>query len=153
MSDRSRRIARELAVKRAVLQQLLGELRELLDDIAEADADACWYQPAIPVDGVPHRLERLACEVRTMFDLEEDERHLAALSQYRPDLRDRFEQLNGEHAELLDQLDELYELAGSSVRPGSTWNDIEHHYLGFERRLASHRQDEEHLLAQAGWPS
>ena len=153
MSDGSRKIDRELAAKRAGLQRLLRELGDLLDDIAEADVDACWYQPAVPIDGVPDRVEQLACELRTLFDMEEDERHLSALSRYRPELRDRFEQLNAEHAEMLDQLEQLYELAGSSGRPGSTRDDIEHHYRGLERRLASHRRDEELLLAQAGWPT
>ena len=152
MSERSRKIDRELAARRAALQQLLAELSDMLDEIEDADTDySCSL--AIPVEGVPTRLARLTSEVRNMFDLEEDELHLDALSQWRPDLRERFEQLNAEHADLLEQLDELYELAGSSVRPGSTWNDIEHHYRGFERRLASHRRDEEHLLAQAGWES
>jgi DNA repair exonuclease SbcCD ATPase subunit len=151
MGERIRRIDRELAARRAVLRRLLNELGELLDAIAEADADACYYYPAVPIEDVPKRVGRLASEMRRMFDLEEDERHLSALSQGRPELRDRFEQLNAEHVDLLDQLEELYELAGSSVRPGSTWDDIEHYYRGWEQRLASHRRDEESLLAQAGW--
>ena len=151
MSDRSRRMCRELAARHASLQELLGETRELLDDIAEAEADASWCQPAMPVDDVSNRMEQLVNAARHAFDLEEDERCLAALSRSQPELRDRFEQLNSEHAELLDLLEELYELAGSSVRPTSTWDDIEMRYLGFQRRLANHRQGEEELLALAGW--
>jgi hypothetical protein len=153
MSDASRKIDRELAARRSVLQRLLGELGELLNDIAEADADACWYQPAVPVDVVPDRLDQLGDVLRKLFDLEEDERHLSALFRSQPELRDRFEELNEEHAVLLEQLEHLYELSGTSIRPGSTWDDIEHHYRGLERRLASHRRDEECLLAQAGWPT
>ncbi len=150
MSDRSRRICRELAAKRAELQESLDEIRELLDDIADADADDSWCRPAVPVADIPRRMEQLARKIRRLFDLEEDERYLTALSRRRPELRNRFEELNAEHSELLELVEQLYELAGSSVRPASTWDDIELHYLGFERRLANHRQGEEELLALAG---
>jgi Zn-dependent oligopeptidase len=152
MSDRSRRVCREVAARHAELQELLDQIRELLDDIAEAEADASWYQPAVPVDGVPDRLEDVARKIRQLFELEEDERYLAALSRSRPELRDSFERLNAEHPAILERLEELYELAGSSVCPTSTWDDVESHFLGFERRLSCHRKDELQLLSQAGWP-
>ncbi len=152
MSDKSHRIDRELAALRSALHELLCKLGTLLEDIAEADVDEFCYQPAVPIEDVPQILHELACKLRDLFDLEEDERHLSALSQHRPELRVRFEELNAEHPQLLDQLEYLHELAGTSTCPTSTWDDIDHHYRGLERRLIDHRRNEELILAQAGSP-
>lgn len=150
VSNKSQRIDRELAALRTALHELLRELGTLLEDIAEADVDEPCYQPAVPTEDVPQILNELAGKLRDLFELEEDERHLSALSQHRPELRVRFEELNAEHPELLDQLDHLHELAGTTICPASTWDDIDHHYRGLERRIIDHRRNEEHLLAQAG---
>jgi hypothetical protein len=152
MSNKNQRIDRELAALRAALHDLLCKLGALLEDIAEADVDEPYHQPAIPIEDVPQMLNELACKLRNLFDLEEDERHLAALSHSRPELRVRFEALNAEHPQLLDQLDHLHELAGTTICPASTWDDIDHQYRGLEHRLVNHRRNEEQLLAQAGWP-
>lgn len=152
MDNKSQRIDRELAALRTALHELLRQLGALLEDIAEADVDEHYRQPAVPIESVPQMLNELACNLRNLFDLEEDERHLTALSQSRPELRVRFEALNAEHSELLDQLDQLHELAGTTICPASTWDDIDHQYRGLERRLVDHRRNEEQLLAQAGRP-
>jgi hypothetical protein len=150
MSRDSRKMHVQLAGKRKQLRKLLADIRYLLDEIADAEADVSWSLPAVPVVDVPNRLAELARHVRHLFGLEEDERYLTELSQRQPHLREGLERLHAEHGELLRLLEELCELSGTSIQPASSWDDIELHYLCFERRLTVHHQDEDALLEKAG---
>lgn len=150
MSGKDRHAHRELSQAHEELQALLEALRDLLEDLADCDADACWTAPAVPIANVPAQLRMLERRLLRIFDLEEDESYLMDLAKRRPGLRRAIERLNAEHGELLDLLAELCELAGSTLRPGSSWADIELHFRLFERRLALHRQEEMAWLEQGG---
>ncbi len=146
----SQQVQRQLRGRQEQLQQQLAEIRDLLDEIASAEADVSWWCPTVPIDDVPCRLAELARHVRRLFDLEEDEQYLTDFFRHQPEVRDRLRQLHAEHDELLELLDELCELSGTSLQPASSWRDIELHYLCFERRLTVHQRDEHALHANAG---
>jgi len=127
---------------------MLREVEELLDDIADADADASWFVPAMPTDAVPDRLADLASHLQQMFLLEEDQEYLHELFPSQPGLRREFRRLHEDHGRLLDQLEEVCELAGSTIEPASTWNDVESHYRCFARELVGHQSHEDAVLAR-----
>jgi hypothetical protein len=62
-----------------------------------------------------------------------------------PTLREELEELYGEHPQLLELLDQIQELAGSSVRPASTWDDVESQFHRFQRALCRHQQRHDDL--------
>ncbi len=150
MSRDSQRVQCLLRGKQEHLQQQLAEIRDLLEEIASAEADVSWWCPTVPTDNVPDRLGELAHLVRRLFDLEEDERYLEDYFRHQPEVRDGLRRLHAEHDQLLELLEELCELSGTSLQPGSSWRDIELHYRCFERRLAVHQQDENALCEKAG---
>jgi hypothetical protein len=138
----------EVTSKRDEVNQLLREIGQLLDDIADADADASWFVPAMPTDAVPDRLADLASHLQHMFMLEEDTECLYELFPSQPALRREFQRLHKDHGRLLDLLEEVSELAGSYVEPASTWNDVESHYRCFSRELIGHQRSEDAVLAR-----
>ncbi len=150
MTSKNRILLGQVTSKRDQVGQLLGEIEDLLYDIADADADASWFSQAVPTDAVPDRLVDLGRHLRQMFVFEEDEGYLSEAIVSQPSLRQDIERLHDEHNRLLAQLDDVCELAGSSVEPGSTWDDVELHYRGFARALTGHHRDEDALFQQAG---
>lgn len=138
----------EVSSERSQVNRMLREVEQLLDDIADADADASWFVPAMPTDAVPDRLADLASRLQHMFILEEDVEYLYELFPSQPGLRREFQLLHEDHGRLLDQLEEVSELAGSSVEPASTWDDVESHYRCFARELICHQRNEDAVLAR-----
>lgn len=138
----------EVASQRGQVSRLLRDVEQLLDDIADADADASWFAPAMPTDAVPDRLADLASQLQHMFVLEEDTEYLSELFPTKPGLRREFQRLHEDHGRLLDLLEEVSELAGSSTEVGSTWDDIESRYRCFARELKGHQRSEDAVLAR-----
>ena len=136
---------REFLRQRDQVERLLGNLAELLEDIADAEADASWGLPAMPADAVSDRVADLCARLRTLFFLEETDDALAELMALEPTLREELEDLFGEHPQLLELLEQIQELAGSSVRPASTWDDVETHFHRFQRALCSHQRRHDDL--------
>lgn len=137
---------REFLRQRAHVERLLGQLAELLEDIADAEADASWRAPAVPTEAVPDRVAEICNRLRRLFLLEEADAALAQLAAMRPSLQDELEGLHGEHPQLLDLLEQVQELAGSSVRPASTWDDVELRFRRFRRALNHHQQRHDDLV-------
>ena len=135
---------REFLRQRDQVERLLGNLAELLDDIADAEADASWGLPAMPTD-VSDRVADLSARLRTLFFLEETDDALAKLRAMQPTLREELEELYGEHPQLLEVLEQIQELAGSSVRPASTWDDVESRFHRFQRALCRHQRRHDDL--------
>jgi len=127
------------------VEHLLGKLAELLEDIAEAEADASWGLPAMQTDAVSDRVADLCDRLRTLFFLEETDAALARLMAMRPTLREELQDLFGEHPQLLELLEQIQELAGSSLRPASTWDDVESHFHRFQRALCRHQRRHDDL--------
>ncbi len=138
----------EVASQRGQVSRLLRDVEQLLDDIADADVDASWFAPAMPTEAVPDRLADLASNLQHMFVLEEDTEYLGELFPSQPGLRREFRRLHEDHGRLLDLLEEVSELAGSSTEVGSTWDDVESHYRGFARELKGHQKSEDAVLAR-----
>ena len=136
---------KELHVQRKQIERLLGQLAELLEDIADADTDSSWGWSAVPADGVADRVADLSGRLQTLFFLEESDDGLAGLLELQPELRDELEGLHGEHPWLLGLLEEVHELAGSSVRPASTWDDVESRFHRFQRALSGHQRRHDDL--------
>ena len=136
---------REFLSQRDQVDRLLGHVAELLEDIADADADDSWGAPAVPTDVVSDRVADLCGRLRTLFFLEESDDALAELLAIQPTLRVELEGLHGEHPQLLDLLEEIQELAGSSVRPASTWDDVESRFHRFQRALTRHQRRHDDL--------
>lgn len=128
----------ELHFQRDQVQRLLNQLAELLEDIADADADSSWNWTAVPTDAIPDRVTDLCGRLQTLFFLEETDATLVDLLETQPELRNEVEGLHGEHPRLLNLLEEIGELAGSSVRPASTWDDVESRFHRFQRALSGH---------------
>jgi hypothetical protein len=118
-------------------------LQDLLTDIAEADVEDSWCSPAVPVDGISVPMQDLARHVRGLFIVEEDPRCLELLYESRPEWREEVEALNLQHEPILDLLEEICELAGSSVCPATTWDDLDLHFRLLRRLWVAHRQDED----------
>jgi len=148
MNASTQTLRNEVSSKRSEVNQLLRDVAQLLDDIADADADASWFLPAMPTDAVPDRLADLASHLQNMFILEEDMGYLYELFPSQPGLRREFQRLHEDHGRLLDQLEEVSELAGSSIEPASTWDDVESHYRSFARELVGHQRNEDAVLAR-----
>jgi len=127
------------------VERLLGNLAELLEEIADAEADASWGLPAMPTDAVSDRVADLCARLRTLFFLEETDDALAELMAMEPTLREELEDLFGEHPQLLELLEQIQELAGSSLRPASTWDDVESHFHRFQRALRRHQRRHDDL--------
>jgi hypothetical protein len=140
---------RELHVQRKQVERLLAQLGELLEDIADADTDSSWGWTAVPADAVPDRVADLCGRLQTLFFLEESDDALAELLEMQPELRDELEGLHGEHPRLLELLEEIRELAGSSVRPASTWDDVESRFHRFQRVLSGHQRRHDDLGQRA----
>jgi chromosome segregation ATPase len=140
---------REFLRQRDQVERLLGNLAELLEDIADAEADASWGLPAMPADAVSDRVADLCARLRTLFFLEETDDALAELMAMEPTLREELEDLFGEHPQLLELLEQIQELAGSSVRPTSTWDDVESHFHRFQRALCRHQRRHDDLRERA----
>jgi hypothetical protein len=136
---------RELHVQRDQIERLLGQLAELLEDIADADTDSSWGWSAVPADAVPDRVADLCGRLQTLFFLEETDDALVELVEMQPELRDELEGLHEEHPRLLGLLEEVRELAGSSVRPASTWDDVESRFHRFQRALSGHQRRHDDL--------
>jgi len=130
----------EFLRQQAQVERLLGHLAELLEDIADAEADVSWRAPAVPIDAVPERVADLCARLRTLFLLEETDDALAEVAAMQPTLRDELEGLYGEHPQLLELLEQIQELSGSSVRPASTWDDVESQFHRFQHALCRHQQ-------------
>ena len=137
--------SQELHVQRHQVERLLGQLAELLEDIADADVDSSWGWSAVPADAVPDRVEDLCGRLQKLFFLEETDDALVELLEVQPELRDELEGLHDEHPRLLGWLDEIRELAGSSVRPASTWDDVESRFHRFQRALSGHQRRHDDL--------
>jgi DNA repair ATPase RecN len=135
---------REFLRQRDQVEHLLENLAELLDDIADAEADASWGLPAMPTD-VSDRVADLSGRLRTLFFLEETDNALAELREMQPTLREELEELYGEHPQLLEVLEQIQELAGSAVRPASTWDDVESRFHRFQRALSRHQRRHDDL--------
>lgn len=148
MNASTQTLRNEVSSERTQVIRLLREVGQLLDDIADADVDASWFVPAMPTDAVPDRLADLAGRLQNMFILEEDAEYLYEMFPSQPGLRREFRRLHEDHGRLLDLLEEVNELAGSSVEPGSTWDDVESHYRCFARELIGHQRDEDAVLAR-----
>lgn len=136
---------REFLRQRDQVDRLLGNLAELLEDIAEAETDASWRAPAVPTDAVPDRVADLCGRLRTLFFLEETDDALARLLRMQPTLREELEGLYGEHPQLLELLEQIQEVAGSSVSPASTWDDVELRFHRFQRALCRHQRRHDDL--------
>ena len=67
------------------------------------------------------------------------------LIELQPELQDELEGLHGEHSQLLELLEQIRELAGSSVRPASTWDDVESRFHRFQRALSHHQRRHDDL--------
>jgi predicted RNase H-like nuclease (RuvC/YqgF family) len=83
--------------------------------------------------------------LRTLFFLEETDNALAELREMQPTLREELEELYGEHPQLLEVLEQIQELAGSAVRPASTWDDVESRFHRFQRALSRHQRRHDDL--------
>jgi hypothetical protein len=130
---------------RGQINESMREIEELLGDIAEADADACWQAPAVPIEAIPDRILQLARRLRLMFDLEDSQWYVSEDT----DALDETEALREQHDRVLVLLEEVCELAGSSIQPASTWNDVESHFRRFERMLTDHQRLEDQFRQQA----
>ena len=139
---------REFLRQRAQVEHLLEHLAELLEEIADAEADASWRAPAVPTDAVPDRVADLCARLRMMFFLEETDDALAEVVAMQPSLQDQLEGLHGEHPQLLDLLEQIQELSGSSVRPASTWDDVESRFRRFQRALCHHQRRHDDLRSE-----
>lgn len=145
MVSKSTTSRNELSRERERVERLLKQLAQRLEDIAEAEADASWGLPSMPTDPVSDRVADLCARLRTLFVLEETDDALAELRDMQPTLREEFDELYDEHPLLLEVLEQIQELAGSSVRPVSTWNDVESRFHRFQRDLSLHQQRHEAL--------
>jgi hypothetical protein len=97
--------------------QLVGEIRDLLEEIVESDVDT--FCPGEPVSGdeVGRRLVELTQQLRSIFAIEEQTSWGIGL----PGVCDR----------LLRELDELHDLTAEYHRLGSTWSDVESRFCRF----------------------
>jgi hypothetical protein len=103
--------------------RLVGEIRDLLDEIVDADVDTfCPYGP-ISGDELARRLNELTHQLRSFFA------HAKPPS-WRRDLM-------GVGDRLLSELDELHDLTGSYYRLGSTWSDVEARFRRFATGLVA----------------
>ncbi len=139
----------ELRSHRDQVQRQLDQLAELLEDIADADVDSSWGWSAVPTDAVPDRVADLCGRLQTLFFLEETDGALTDLLEEQPELRDAVEDLHDEHPRLLSLLEEIGELSGSSVRPASTWDDVESRFHQFQRALSGHLRRHDDLGQRA----
>lgn len=135
----------ELLFQRDQVHRLLDHLAELLEDIADADADSSWGWSAVPTEAIPDRVTDLCGRLQTLFFLEETDGTLMELLEMQPELRDELEGLHDEHPRLLNSLEEIGELAGSSVRPASTWDNVESRFHRFQRALSCHQRRHDDL--------
>lgn len=135
----------EFLRQRDQVEHLLENLAELLDDIADAEADASWGLPAMPTSAVSDRVADLCARLQTLFFLEETDDALAEILAMEPTLREELEGLYAEHPQLLELLEQIRELAGSSPRPVSTWDDVESRFHRFQRALSRHQQRHDDL--------
>jgi hypothetical protein len=145
MKTESHGVVSEILTVRHQVSQSMREIEELLCDIAEADADAYWEAPAVPTEGVPDRIQQLAGYLRLMFELEDSHWYLSEESV----MQQETESLREQHAQVLDLLEQTCELAGSSLQPASTWEDVEYHYRLFRKALAQHQREEDQFCQQA----
>ncbi|NLF69042.1 MAG: hypothetical protein GX575_08295 [Candidatus Anammoximicrobium sp.] len=139
----------DLRSQRDQVHRLLNQLAELLEDLADADADSSWGWSAVPTDAVPDRVSDLSSRLQTLFFLEENDGTLEELLEEQPELRDELEGLRDEHPQLLSQLEEVGELTGSSVRPVSTWDDVESRFHRFQLALSRHQRRHDDLGQRA----
>lgn len=135
----------EFLRQRDQVERQLRNLAELLEDIADAEADASWGLPAMPADAVSDRVADLCARLQTLFFLEETSESLGEGPELEPAMREDVEDLFGEHPQLLELLEQVQELAGSSVRPTSTWDDVESHFHRFQRALGRHQRRHDDL--------
>ncbi len=135
----------EFLRQRDQVERQLRNLAELLEDIADAEADASWGLPAMPADAVSDRVADLCARLQTLFFLEETSDAIGDGPDLEPAMREDVEDLFGEHPQLLELLEQVQELAGSSVRPTSTWDDVESHFHRFQRALGLHQRRHDDL--------
>ncbi len=136
---------KEFLRQREQVERQLGNLAELLEDIADAESDASWGLPAVPIDAVSDRVADLCARLQTLFFLEETADAPGEGPEFEPAAREDVEELWGEHPKLLELLEQVQELAGSSVRPASTWDDVESHFHRFQRALSRHQRRHDDL--------
>ena len=91
--------------------QLVGEIRDLLDEILEADLDSISLFGPVSGCDVARRLNELTLQLNSVF--------------FRESETSRRADLKRGCARLLMELDELHDLTASYHRLGSSWSDVE----------------------------
>jgi hypothetical protein len=126
---------------------MIAEVGALLEEIAEADTETPWSNPTMPTVVVCDRLRQLGRQLQLLFRQEEDdERRFPRLLASRPDLYEDVQLLVREHRSLVNLCDYVCELCGTSLRPTSTWEDIEAQFRRFRRVLCIHHAWEDAFL-------
>ena len=139
---------RELIVIRGRVTDLIREILDLMEEIAESEVDSFNLADPLPNGSVGERLAELVRQLQLLFTIELDERQMRIASiDGAPDMCPTGD-LDAEHDALLAQINRVFDLTRAPLRPASTWTDIEFSFRGFAAQLHDHRLREDGLLRQ-----
>ena len=120
------------------VRELVSEVVDLLEEIIEAEVDSLGHSNPVPGGSVGDLIAELACQLQLLFTTERDERQRMMTYSNAQRCFDAITSLDTEHDALLAQINRVYELTGTPLRPASTWTDIESNFRRFVVQLNDH---------------
>lgn len=129
-----------IAHQQASLEQLLGAVRGLCDDLLERGHGEDVSLAGS--DAVAELLSDLSEELREHFALEETDGYLAELTRVAPDLSKQVETVQWQHVDLFQLSARLVGLARDAGTSAEQWQKIDADLRDFADRLRSHEREE-----------
>jgi hypothetical protein len=132
---------------RGRVKELIQEILDMVEEIAESEVDSCDLSCPLPGGSVGDRIETLVSHLRLLFTSERDARQVTISSSDAPHFLDATT-LDAEHDTLLAQISWVFDLTGSPHCPASTWTDIESSFRRFVAKLVDHEAREDGFLQE-----
>lgn len=128
----------EKGSEHAELSQLLGDIANVLDEMADAEADAAYRVPCAPCSHLSEGLADLLYRLRRRFLVDAGYRLREELLNAETSFADDVIRIHSERDILRTALDDILELAVWSGQPDTSWVEIEARFRCFARRVTEY---------------
>jgi hypothetical protein len=120
------------------LSRLLGDVSDVLEELADAEADAAYRIPCAPCGPLSEGLAMLLYRLRRSFFVDPGDCFQEELLTADPSFADNVNRIRSDRDILNTALDDILELAICSDQPGTSWMEIEARFRYFASRVTEH---------------
>ena len=120
------------------LSRLLGDISDVLEELADAEADAAYRIPCAPCGPLSEGLAMLLYRLRLNFFVDPGDCLQEELLTADPSFADNVSRIRSKRHILNTALDDILELAICSGHPGTSWMEIEARFRYFANRVTEH---------------